>query len=231
MFCHRWARVSSEKPGLWLGDRKRLKLAITHLGEMPSEPATHRALAGPNAERRQLTVAFVDLVDSTALSRVLDPEDLRDAMRAYHLAVANVIREAQGFVAQFLGGRRTRLFRLPARHRGCRPSEPSRASLRAVAAVKELPAANGHALLARAAVATGPVVVGKLIGGDVGRELNVVGETPNLAARLLALGPPGAVIVADSTRRLIGEAFHHKGAGAADPEGVRGACASLSSDQ
>ena len=165
MFCHRWARVSSEKPGLSLGDRKRLKLAITHLGEMPSEPATHRALAGPNAERRQLTVAFVDLVDFTALSRVLDPEDLRDAMRAYHLAVANVIREAQGFVAQFLGDGVLAFFGYPHATEDA-AQRAVRASLRAVAAVKELPAANGHALLARAAVATGPVVVGKLIGDE-----------------------------------------------------------------
>ncbi|MBN9488540.1 MAG: AAA family ATPase [Alphaproteobacteria bacterium] len=195
--------------GLSMGDRKRLRLAIADITRASVDSAGSPSPAPstePVAERRQLTVVFVDLVDSTALSRALDPEDLRDAMRAYHNAVAEVIRADGGFVAKFMGDGVLAYFGYPQASEDA-AERAVRASLRAVTAVKALPAARGHALVARAGVASGPVVVGDVMGEDIAREVNVVGETPNLAARLLALGPPGAVIVAGSTRRLIGELF------------------------
>jgi class 3 adenylate cyclase/tetratricopeptide (TPR) repeat protein len=201
--------VELKELGVSLGDRKRLQVAIAEMAKETPAPTVEPPISlQPKhlAERRQLTVVFVDLADSTALSRRLDPEDLRDAMRTYHHAVAAAIRENEGFVAKFMGDGVLAYFGYP--HASEDAAERAvRASLRAVVAVKALPAAKGHPLLARAGVATGPVVVGDVMGEDIAREVNVVGETPNLAARLLALGPPGSVIIAGSTRRLIGALF------------------------
>jgi len=194
--------------GLSLGDRKRLLKGIAQLAEFAGaagevEPsAEHAAVAG----RRQLTVVFIDLVDSTALSRALDPEDLRDAIQGYHQAVAGAIRETGGFVAKFMGDGVLAYFGYP--HATEDAAERAvRGSLHVVAAVRALPAANGKRLAARAGIATGPVVVGDVIGENVAREVNVVGETPNLAARLQAIGPADSIVIAGSTRRLIGDLF------------------------
>jgi class 3 adenylate cyclase/tetratricopeptide (TPR) repeat protein len=168
-----------------------------------------QAASGPvvnTADRRQLTVLFADLVDSTALSRVLDPEDLRDLIRDYHRAVAYAIREAGGFVAKFMGDGVLAYFGYPhasedAGERGVR------AGLQALAAVRGLPTPHGRPVACRVGIATGPVVVGDVTGEDIAREVNVVGETPNLAARLLGVGQPDGVIIAASTRQIIGDLF------------------------
>jgi len=194
--------------GLSLGDRKRLmkgiaQLAATAQAAAEAKPSLEEA---PAAERRQLTIVFVDLVDSTALSRALDPEDLRDAIQGYHHAVAAAIREAGGFVAKFMGDGVLAYFGYP--HATEDAAERAvRAGLHVLAAVRALPAANGHRLAARAGIATGPVVVGDVIGENIAREVNVVGETPNLAARLQAVGPVDSIVIAGSTRQLIGDLF------------------------
>jgi len=199
--------------GLSLGDRKRLLQAVADL--RPAGGADGRASsdtpdrAGPvvnTADRRQLTVVFADLVDSTALSRLLDPEDLRDLIRHYHWAVADAIRTSGGFVAKFLGDGVLAYFGYPhasedAGERGVR------AGLQALAAVRVLPTPHGRPVECRVGIATGPVVVGDVTGEDIAREVNVVGETPNLAARLLDIGPPNGVIIAASTRQIIGDLF------------------------
>ncbi len=194
--------------GLSLGDRKRLLKGIAQFADstqMPGE-AEQRAEHAPAAERRQLTVVFIDLVDSTALSRALDPEDLRDAIQGYHQAVAGAIRENGGFVAKFMGDGVLAYFGYP--HATEDAAERAvRGSLHVLAAVKALPAANGNRFTARAGIATGPVVVGDVIGENIAREVNVMGETPNLAARLQAVGPADSIVVAGSTRRLIGDLF------------------------
>lgn len=194
--------------GLSLGDRKRLmkgiaQLAATAQAAAEAKPSVEEA---PAAERRQLTIVFVDLVDSTVLSRALDPEDLRDAIQGYHHAVAAAIREAGGFVAKFMGDGVLAYFGYP--HATEDAAERAvRAGLHVLAAVRALPAANGHRLAARAGIATGPVVVGDVIGENIAREVNVVGETPNLAARLQAVGPVDSIVIAGSTRQLIGDLF------------------------
>jgi class 3 adenylate cyclase len=170
---------------------------------------------GSSAERRQVTLLFVDLVDSTPLSETLDPEDLRDVMRGYHEAVAGAIRRGGGFIAKFMGDGVLACFGYPqatedAAERAARSGRQ--------AAVKTLPAAQGRALAARAGVATGPV--GDVVGDDIAREINVVGETPNLAARLLGVAEPNEVVIADSTRRLVGDLFRPRSLGSRPLKGI-----------
>jgi predicted ATPase/class 3 adenylate cyclase len=199
--------------GLSLGDRKRLLQAVGSLplsrGTDASATIDAQGASGPvvnTADRRQLTVLFADLVDSTALSRVLDPEDLRDLIRDYHRAVADAIREAGGFVAKFMGDGVLAYFGYP--HASEDAGERSvRAGLQALAAVRGLPTPHGRPVACRVGIATGPVVVGDVTGEDIAREVNVVGETPNLAARLLGIGQPDGVIIAASTRQIIGDLF------------------------
>jgi class 3 adenylate cyclase len=196
--------------GLSLGDRKRLIGAIADRQKNTERPPTEYSLTAPAAapvpERRQLTIVFVDLVDSTPLSRALDPEDLRDLIRMYHQAVSELIREAGGFVAKFMGDGVLAYFGYP--HASEDAAERAvKAGLRTLSVVTALSAPKTGALSSRVGIATGPVVVGDVTGEDIAREVNVVGETPSLAARLLSIGRPNGVIIAGSTRRLIGELF------------------------
>ena len=191
-----------EKLGLPLGHRKRLLKAIAAL----REPAAPPPAAPSQAERRQLTVMFVDLVGSTALSARLDPEEMRELLRAYQGAVAAEIERAGGRIAKFLGDGVLAYFGFP-RAREDDAERAVRAGLAAVAATAALRAAGGEALSARVGIATGVVVVGELIGEGAAREEAVVGETPNLAARLQALAEPGTVVIAERTRQLVGGLF------------------------
>jgi class 3 adenylate cyclase/tetratricopeptide (TPR) repeat protein len=204
--------------GLSLGDRKRLFQAIADISQAPSEAARPATSAAHAPERRQLTVVFIDLVGSTALSGILDPEDLRDVMRGYHQAVAEAIRETGGFVAKFMGDGVLAYFGYPLASEDA-AERAVRAGLRAVADVKALTSPRNIVLGTRVGIATGPVVVGDVTGEDVAREVNVVGETPNLAARLLSVGRPDSVIVAGSTRRLIGDLFVLQ---ALEPQSLKG---------
>jgi class 3 adenylate cyclase/tetratricopeptide (TPR) repeat protein len=167
---------------------------------MPSKPA--RAAS----ERRQLTVMFVDLVGSTALSCQLDPEEMREILQAYHKAVAEEIARLQGHIAKLMGDGVLCYFGWPRAHED-EVERAVRAGLAVVQAVGRLRTPSGDPLVCRAGIATGLVVVGDLIGVGAAQEEAVVGETPNLAARLQQLAEPGAVIIAEATRQLLGASF------------------------
>ncbi|RXH33484.1 adenylate/guanylate cyclase domain-containing protein [Bradyrhizobium zhanjiangense] len=215
--------------GLPLGPRKTVLKAIHALapGSRPI-PVEVRASAGQpklplpsEADRRQLTVMFVDLVGSTALASGRDPEELRDLMQAYHNTVAGEITRFEGHVAKLLGDGVLAYFGWPRAHED-EAERAVRAGLRISKAVAALTEPAGAALAARVGIATGLVVVGELIGEGEARERSVIGETPNLAARLQGLAEPGGVVVADSTRRLIGEAFIYQDLGTVPLKGFPG---------
>jgi class 3 adenylate cyclase/predicted ATPase len=200
-----------------VGHRRRLLDAITALQAeiahppvaSTSQPAPDSPPAMPSppeAERRQLTVMSVDLVGSTALSVRLDPEEMGEVLRAYQGAVAGEVARFEGHIAKFMGDGVLAYFGWPRAHED-EPERAVRAGLAAVEAVGGLKAPTGEGLAARVGIATGLVVVGDEIGSDEAREHAVVGETPNLAARLQTLAEPGAVVVSESTRRLLGHLF------------------------
>jgi class 3 adenylate cyclase len=190
--------------GLPLGPRRKLLKAISllHQGALPS-PAPVSATAR-EAERRQVAVMFCDLVGSTALSARINPEDLREVIGRYHACVAETVSRFDGFVAKYMGDGVLVYFGYPQAHEDD-AEQAVRAGLTLVNAVDEL-AAPGPLQL-RIGIATGLVVVGDLIGAGSAQEQAIVGETPNLAARLQALAEPNAVVIAESTRRQIGARF------------------------
>jgi class 3 adenylate cyclase/predicted ATPase len=182
---------------------------------VPSAPTSTPSI---DAERRQLTVMFCDLVGSTALSARLDPEDLREVVRAYHRAVTEVIAGFDGFVAKYMGDGVLIYFGYPRAHEDD-AERAVRAGLGVIDAVGRLDVKSVK-LQARVGIATGLVVVGDLIGEGSAREQSVVGETPNLAARLQALAEPGAVVIAAGTRRLVGDLFEVRDLGAVEVKGI-----------
>jgi class 3 adenylate cyclase len=177
-----------------------------------SEPVEPTPMTAPSAERRQLTVMFCDLVGSTALSARLDPEDLGAVIGAYHRCVAAVIERAGGFVAKYMGDGVLAYLGYP-RADEHDAERALRAGLALVEAVAGLDTAAGVRLQVRVGIA-GLVVVGDLIGEGAAQEQAVVGETPNLAARLQALADPGTVVIGPSTRRLTGGLFDYADLGA-----------------
>ena len=212
--------------GLPLGPRKAVLRALRALdgpaasGEqarMMSEPSN--PAAPPEAERRQLTVMFCDLVGSTALAGRLDPEEMCEVLRAYQNAVAGQVVRFEGFVAKFLGDGVLAYFGWPRAHEDD-PERAVRAALAITGAVPTLATPAERPLAARVGIATGLVVVGDLVGEGAAREEAVIGETPNLAARLQALAAPGGVVVSDAVRRLIGGLFEVKDLGAQELKGI-----------
>jgi class 3 adenylate cyclase/predicted ATPase len=200
-----------------VGHRRRLLDAIAALGaETP--PAVTAALTRADAERRQLTVMFCDLVGSTALSTRLDLEDLREVIGAYHRAVAKVAAGFDGFVAKYMGDGVLLYFGYPQAHEDD-AERAVRAGLGVIDAVGRLDVKPVE-LQARVGIATGLVVVGDLIGEGSAQEQSVVGETPNLAARLQALAAPDTVVIAPGTRRLIGDLFEYRDLGAVELKGI-----------
>ncbi len=191
-----------------MGHRRRLLDAIAALGaEVPAAPLTEAppaASAQAEAERRQLTVMFCDLVGSTPLSTRFDPEDLREIVGAYHRCVADTVARFAGFVAKYMGDGVLIYFGYPEAHEDD-AERAVRAGLAVIDAVGGL--ATAERLNVRLGVASGLVVVGDLIGAGAAQERGVVGETPNLAARLQALAQPGTLVIAESTRRQIGGLF------------------------
>jgi class 3 adenylate cyclase/predicted ATPase len=192
-----------------VGHRRKLLHAIALLknGTAPAaaEPiaTTMRPVA---AERRQLTVLFCDLVGSTELAARLDPEDLRDVMRVYQAACADVIGRFEGHVAKFLGDGVLAYFGWPKAHEDD-AERAVRAGLALVEALARLEPRAEVRLQARVGIATGHVVIGDLISQGASDRDSVIGDTPNLAARLQALAEPGTVVISQATRRLIGGLF------------------------
>ena len=190
--------------GLPLGPRKLLLRAIASLpGSLPAEPVPASTTVSREAERRQLTVLFCDLVGSTELAARLDPEDMGAVMRAYHGACAEVIERWGGHVAKYMGDGVLAYFGWPQAHED-EAERAVRAGLAIVEALAALQTPAGDPLAARIGIATGLVMVGELIGEGTAQEQTVVGETPNLAARLQALAAPGSVVISQATRRLVG---------------------------
>jgi predicted ATPase/class 3 adenylate cyclase len=199
-----------------IGHRRRLLAAIAALraGSISTIiPATAAPAAvsgkvppAPEAERRQLTVMFVDLVESTTLAARLDPEEMAEVLRTYQSAVAGAIARFEGHVAKYMGDGVLAYFGYPRAHED-EAERAVRAGLAAVGAVQSLGSVVGETLAARVGIATGPVVVGELIGEGAAREETVVGDTPNLAARLQTLAEPGTVVISARTRQLIGGLF------------------------
>jgi len=177
---------------------------------VPRSRSTPPARVNQNdgAERRQLTVLFCDLVGSTALASRLDPEVLRDVLAGYRRCVTETIDRFRGFVARLVGDDALIYFGYPQAHEDA-AERAVRAGLALLASVAGLNVRDEH-LRARIGVATGLVVVGELIKGDATPERTALGETPNLAARLLALAEPGTLVIAESTRHLLGSGFNYR---------------------
>jgi len=191
-----------------VGHRRKLLDAIAALGALVPNAAVIAALsdapAPTDAERRQLTVMFCDLVGSTALSTRHDPEDLRELVGGYHRAVAETVGRFDGFVAKYMGDGVLIYFGYPRAHEDD-AERAVRAGLAVIDAVGRLPARED--LRVRLGIATGLAVVGDLIGEGAAQERGVVGETPNLAARLQGLATPNTLVIGEATRRQIGGLF------------------------
>ena len=172
-------------------------------------------------QRRQITVVFCDLVGSTALSMRVDPEDLREFLDGYRAAVAAVVQEHTGWVAQYLGDGVLAYFGYPkASEHAC--EQAVRAALRIVDAVAGLPPIGGQAPQVRIGIATGLTVVGKLVSTSGGpTEFSAVGEAPNLAARAQSEAQANSVVIADSTREQLGELFQFRDLGLFDLKGFQ----------
>jgi class 3 adenylate cyclase len=205
-----------------VGHRRKLLSAIAALGASAPTAAATAAVSGASApteaERRQLTVMFCDLVGSTALSARLDPEDLREVVSAYHRAAVEVVAGFGGFVAKYMGDGVLVYFGYPRAHEDD-AERAVRAGLGLISAVDRVDVKSTK-LHARVGIATGLVVVGDLIGEGSAQEQSVIGETPNLAARLQALADPGAVVIAAGTRRLVGDLFEYRDLGAIEIRGI-----------
>jgi class 3 adenylate cyclase/predicted ATPase len=191
-----------------IGHRRKLLAAITALRSEAPKPVTEvapvAAATSGEAERRQLTVVFCDLVGSTPLSLRFDPEDLRDVIGAYHRCVTDTVARFAGFVAKYMGDGVLIYFGYPETHEDD-AERAVRAGLAVIDAINGL--ATREQLNVRLGIASGLVVVGDLIGAGAAQERGVVGETPNLAARLQVLAQPGTLVIAESTRRQIGALF------------------------
>jgi class 3 adenylate cyclase len=203
------------------GHRKKLLEAIAELAgavAVSPQPALIEPKAHDAAERRQVTVMFSDLVDSTALSARMDPEDLREVISGYQKCVAESVQRCGGFVAKYMGDGVLVYFGYPQAHEDD-AERAVRAGLELVAAVKGLKS-NAGPLQARVGIATGLVVVGDLIGKGSAQEQAVVGETPNLAARLQGIAELNTVVIAESTRKLLGNLFELHDLGAKEVKGI-----------
>jgi class 3 adenylate cyclase/tetratricopeptide (TPR) repeat protein len=215
-----------EKLGIPMGDRKRLIKAIRAM--LAGSPPTLTSGVGEDgqtgqprgaAERRHLTVMICDLVGSTALAARLDPEDMRAVIDAYHAACARITLTYDGFLAEFRGDGILAYFGYPIAHEDD-AERTVRAGLDIIAAVARLETRAAEPLAVRIGIATGVVVIGDLSREGALREHAVVGETPNLAARLQALAEPGTIVLAASTRRLLGELFHLRDLGRHEVKGI-----------
>ena len=216
--------------GVLLGHRRKMLAAIAEFAGVTPEaalapaqasapPPTAVPLAEATAERRQVTVMFSDLVGSTALSARMDPEDLREVISAYQKCVAETVQRYGGFVAKYMGDGVLIYFGYPQAHDDD-AERAVRVGLELVAAVSGL---KTHAALqTRVGIATGLVVVGDLIGSGASQEQAIVGETPNFAARLQGVAEPNCVVIAESTRKLVGNLFELDDLGPKELKGIAG---------
>ena len=209
--------------GIPLGHRRKMLAAIGELaGVAPATPESAvrtEPKTQDTAERRQVTVMFSDLVGSTAMSARMDPEDLREVISAYQKCVAETVRRFDGFVAKYMGDGVLIYFGYPQAHEDD-AERAVRAGLELIGAVSAL--TSKAPLQTRVGIATGLVVVGDLIGSGEAQERGIVGETPNLAARLQGIAEPNMVVIADGTRRLLGNVFELEDLGAKDLKGIAG---------
>ena len=213
-----------EKLGVPMGHRKRLLKAVATLGT--TETAVQPEKPSPStltdaAERRQLTVLFCDLVGSTAMSAGLDPEDMRGIIAAYHKCCATLIARGGGFVAKYMGDGVLAYFGCPQAHEHD-AERAVRAGLAIVEAAPKLETPASAPLHVRVGIATGIVVVGDLLGSGEAQERGVVGDTPNLAARLQTIATPDSVVIGEGTRKLLGDLFELRDLGPQDLKGVAG---------
>jgi class 3 adenylate cyclase/tRNA A37 threonylcarbamoyladenosine biosynthesis protein TsaE len=192
------------------------KPPLVDAGTASSTPSPHPE---DRAERRQVTVMFSDLVGSTALSARMDPEDLREIISAYQKCVAETVQRFGGFVAKYMGDGVLVYFGYPQAHEDD-PERAVRAGLEVVAGVSALKLQAP--LQTRVGIATGLVVVGDLIGSGEAQERGIVGETPNLAARLQGIAEPNSVVIAESTRSLVGNLFEVEDLGPKELKGLSG---------
>jgi class 3 adenylate cyclase/tetratricopeptide (TPR) repeat protein/energy-coupling factor transporter ATP-binding protein EcfA2 len=215
-----------EKLGVSIGNRRRLLKAIGEGGAASPEsrPSSAEAPAAPpspeaaGAERRQVTVLFCDMVGSTALSESVDPELLGALIRRYQDATAGAIGRYGGFVAKFMGDGVLAYFGFPHAFEDA-AERAVRAAIGILTEVGKITRPDGAALQARVGIATGLVVVGEIIGAGSAQERTIVGETPNLAARLQALAVPDTILISEATQHLLGGLFELESAGAHELKG------------
>jgi len=206
--------------GVALGHRRKMLAAISEVAAATAkEPKVFEPEPKPQeiAERRQVTVVFSDLVGSTALAARMDPEDLREIISAYQKCVAEAVQRFGGFVAKYMGDGVLVYFGYPQAHEDD-AERAVRAGLELIAGVNALKASAP--LQTRVGIATGLVVVGDLIGAGEAQERGIVGETPNLAARLQGIAEPNTVVIAESTRKLLGDLFDLEDLGAKNLKGI-----------
>ena len=214
-----------EKLGISLGRRRRMLRAIRELSSpVASAPASApgpsetKPAARDAAERRQLTVMFCDLVGSTGLSSRMDPEDLREVISVYQVACVKAIQSFDGLVAKFMGDGILAYYGYPRAHEDD-AERAVRAGLDIIRAVGGLTTRSPEPLEVRIGIATGLVVVGDLIGSGEAQERGVVGETPNLAARLQSLAIPNSIVIGPTTRRILGDLFEYQDLGRIEVKG------------
>lgn len=206
-----------EQLGLSLGNRRRLSKAIAARSSTPAlisgqdkaPPSDKASSAAPglgDAERRQVSVMFADMVGSTALSAKLDPELLSGLIRRYQDAVAGAIGRYGGFVAKFMGDGVLAYFGFPRAFEDA-AERAVRAAIGILSEVGAIEMPDGTRVQTRIGIATGLVVVGEIIGTGSAQERTIVGETPNLAARLQALAGADCILVSESTQKLLGGLF------------------------
>jgi class 3 adenylate cyclase/tetratricopeptide (TPR) repeat protein len=206
--------------GLSLGHRKKLLKAVRELTQPPEVAQAGLPESSRGAERRQLTVMFCDLVGSTALSANMDPEAYRELLASYQDAARGAIGHYDGYIARYMGDGLLVYFGYPLAHED--DSERAvRAGLAIVEAVRAMRFDDCTELQVRIGIATGLVVAGDIVGEGASEERAVLGETPNLAARLQAIAQPNTVVLSDATRRLVEGRFDLEALGSHSVKGMK----------
>ena len=211
---HELTETDLKEFGIPFGDRKRILQAVNTLAR--HDPATSRY---SEVERRQLTVMFCDLVGSTALSAQLDPEEYRKIIVNYRTAVAQAISPYAGYIALYMGDGMLILFGYPQAHEDD-AERAVRAGLAIVDTVQQLPPCAGTDLQVRMGIATGLVVIGDIHGKGVMENNAVLGDTPNLAARLQGISEPNTIVISTDTRHLTAELFEYQDLGRHQLKGI-----------